>query len=178
MFFACKTLVKSTIPVSSMKFIISGMPCCGKTYFGDWLRDMHGYTHINLEVRITEQGSVLPPTLYVQMPQWLASLSSRVVVTWGYKPVNKGFEFMRQFEAAGFTPWWFDTAPALSRQHFIMRDGEAETRRDFEPLMEKLLESVPLISATYRERRIVTLDENGYLAPEAILAELQAASAA
>lgn len=52
------------------------------------------------------------------------------------------------------------------------------TGRFFEPQLEKLHATAPLISATYRERRIVTLDENGYLAPEAIFAELQAASTA
>jgi hypothetical protein len=156
-----------------MKLIISGMPCCGKTYFGDWLRDQHGYTHVNLEGRVTVQGQIIPPTLYLELPEWLVSLSSSLVVTWGYKPVKLGFDFIGRFEAAGFEPWWFDTTPALSRQQYIMRDGEEQTVRLFDPLMEKLLESVPLISATYRERRIVTLDENGYLPPDMILAHLE-----
>jgi hypothetical protein len=178
MFFACKTLVKSTIPVSSMKFIISGMPCCGKTYFGDWLRDTHAYTHVNLEARTTASGRISAPAPYAELPEWLAELSPLVVVTWGYRPVQPAFEFMRRFEAAGFTPWWFDTSPELSRRRYIERDGVERTGRFFEPQMEKLHATAPLISATYRERRLVTLDENGYLAPEAILAHLQAASAA
>lgn len=91
-----------------MKLIISSMPCCGKTYFGDWLRDAYDYTHVNLESRITAQGTVMPPKLYWEMPEWLAGLSSRIVVTWGYKPVLAGFDFIRRFEQAGFVPWWFE----------------------------------------------------------------------
>lgn len=159
-----------------MKIIISGMPCCGKTHFGDWLRDTHGYTHVNLEARVTAQGSIIPPTLYLQLPEWLASLSRKTVVTWGYKPIHQGFDFIRRFEAAGLTPWWFDTMPELSRRRYIERDGAERTRRDFEPLMKKLLESMPLISATYRERRLVTLDASGYLPPETIMARLQSAA--
>jgi hypothetical protein len=173
MFFACKTLVKTTIPVSSMKFIISGMPCCGKTYFGDWLRDAHGYTHVNLEPCITAQGTVMPPKLYWEMPEWLAGLSSRIVVTWGYKPVLAGFDFIRRFEQAGFVPWWFEADPGLVKKQYILRDGATMAKRDFGPQMEKLQESMPLISGVYRERRITTLNEDGYLPPEAILKKLE-----
>lgn len=156
----------------SMKLIISGMPCCGKTYFGDWLRDAYDYTHVNLESRITAQGTVMPPKLYWEMPEWLAGLSSRIVVTWGYKPVLAGFDFIRRFEQAGFVPWWFEAAPDLARRQYILRDGEELMIREFEPQFEKLQESLPLISATYRERRITTLNENGYLPMETILAAL------
>lgn len=157
-----------------MKLIISGMPCCGKTYFGDWLRDEHGYTHVNLESRLTSDGWIRPPSPYEGMPEWLTELAPHVVVTWGFRPVQAAFEFIRHFEAAGFVSWWFDTRPELSRQRYILRDGEDRTTRYFEPQMEKLLQAAPLISATYRERRLVTLEDSGHLAPEVILACLQA----
>ncbi|HEY5778126.1 MAG TPA: hypothetical protein VIT00_05280 [Terrimicrobiaceae bacterium] len=29
--------------------LISGMPGCGKTHFGNWLRDIMGFEHIDME---------------------------------------------------------------------------------------------------------------------------------
>ena len=145
-----------------MKLIISGLPCCGKTHFGDWLRDEHGFTHANLEPRLDNGLCVIPPTILDDLPRWIGSLGEKIVVTWGFLPSRSSFEIMQRFEAIGFVPWWFDADAAVARWRFIGRDGIERATTHFDPQIASITKARERIGNFYGERRIKTLSQSGY----------------
>lgn len=146
-----------------MKMIISGVPCCGKTHFGDWLRDEHGFAHANLEGRRTEGGVIVPPGLSLQLPLWLSSVSKNVVVTWGFPPTPQCMELINVFQKSGFTAWWFEADHDIARDRYISRDGIDNTVKFFDPQIAKLKAASSRLKATYGKHTIVTLTSEGYL---------------
>lgn len=97
-----------------MQLIINGFPCCGKSSFGDWLRDQHGYFHFDLE---QNNGNGLHPfiekvilkTLGEDQISWIGTRANKIVVTWGFSPIEPCFNIIKLFQKYGFQPWWFST---------------------------------------------------------------------
>lgn len=138
------------------------MPCCGKTFFGDALRDRHGFAHANLEQRPTPEGTIVPPGSSFELPHWLASLTDNVVATWGFAPCPGWLDLLNRFADAGFTPWWFYADPRVARACYASREGEKKTADRFDPQMHLLERAKDELRAFYEERMIETLIEDGY----------------
>jgi hypothetical protein len=156
-----------------MKLIISGVPCSGKTYFGDWLRDERAFAHANLEGR-TAPVTIAPPNLSADLPVWLGSLAGDAVVTWGFRPHRGAFEMIARFQDAGFTPWWFHANPAVARARYIARDGIEATVAFFDPQMARIAHTTASLDAIYDGNTIETLSDTGYRSVDEIYATLAA----
>jgi len=156
-----------------MKIIISGVPCCGKTHFGDWLRDNHGFTHANLEGRKVDATFIRPPSISLDLPDWLASLASNVVVTWGFPPNPQCIDIIKRFQATGFTAWWFDADHTVARSRYIIREGLENTERFFDPQIQKLKQAANALAPLYLQHRITTLTEAGYKSLDGIHSTIQ-----
>ena len=109
-----------------MKIIISGVPGCGKTYFGDWLRDHHGFTHVNLEHRKVREHYIIPPQDL--RLDWLFTLSSKMVVTLPLTP-PEDIQLVKMFEAGGCKPWWFSANLELARARYVERPDVEATKK-------------------------------------------------
>jgi len=155
-----------------MKIIISGVPCSGKTRFGDWLRDVCGYAHINLEDESLYVQQVIGPSLLKGFPCWLSSTTQKVVVTWGFPPNDGCYRVIRAFEDSGFTPWWFDSDFQLARARYVARDGEERAQAYFDPQAQRIAEEKQRLELLYQKRRLATLASSGYLTPQTILGVL------
>jgi hypothetical protein len=137
-----------------MRLIISGVPCCGKTHFGDWLRDLHGHTHVNLEQRRTQTGVIMPPNLYDTLPRWVDLLAPHVVVTWGFPPYPPCIAVVQQFRELGFTAWWFSAPYDIARQRYLAREGLQATEQFFDPQIVHLAARQSTVGCTiYRSFR-------------------------
>ncbi len=151
-----------------MKLIVSGVPCCGKTHFGDWLRDFHGFAHANLEGRQSHRSQIHPPNITADLPDWLASIATNIVVTWGFPPNQPCIELIRRFQAAGFTAWWFDADYAVARIRYVDREGLERTEKFFDPQIQKLTQATSSLKALYLKHTITTLTNEGFKSVEEI----------
>src|SRR5438270_9510115 len=136
-----------------MKLLISGVPCSGKTYFGDWLRDERGFAHVNLEPRLGT-APIIPPILVADLPAWLASIARDAVVTWGFRPHEPAFELLARFREAGFTPWWFDADPGVARSRYVARDGTEAAVQLFDRQLKRITRARALLDPLYRGHTI------------------------
>lgn len=146
-----------------MRLIIGGVPCCGKTRFGDWLRDHHGFAHADLEPRRIASGPILPPQIHPELVPWLASLTSRIVVTWGFDPSAESFEVLRLFRDRGFIAWWFEGDFEIARRQYVKRDGEKAAREFFDGQRRLLKGAALQIDKFYGPNRLTTLTKSGLL---------------
>ena len=156
-----------------MKLIISGVPCCGKTYFGDWLRDNKGFAHVNLEAHDGFSQHVIGSNLQKAFAPWIASVSSNVVVTWGFLPNESCFGIIKGFMKNGFAAWWFDANHDVARKQYIERDGEEATCRFFDVQVQRLRDSRAAIDSLYNGRRVETLTDQGRMGVEQIFKHIQ-----
>jgi hypothetical protein len=154
---------------AKMKIIVSGIPCSGKTRFADWLRDVHGFTHVNLEDPSLYASHVIGPSLGQGFPCWLSGTSTKIVVSWGFPPEGECFTLIRAFADSGFTPWWFDAPLELARSRYVARDGEGRAKQFFDPQAEKITAEKSRLAALYGANRVTTLTADGYLAAVSLL---------
>ena len=156
-----------------MKLIISGVPCCGKTHFGDWLRDNHGFLHINFEDQNLYLRSVIMPSIVQGLPCWLSSASKNIVVSWGYPPTPDCYRIIQCFQHSGFIPWWFDADHAVARARYVLRDGEGAAQQFFDPQAFKIKAEAAVIDRIYSDRKVTTLTESGYTDIESLFGILK-----
>ncbi len=144
--------------------LLSGIPATGKSTFGNWLSERHGFLHTDVE-----HGGLRP--LGVQ-ETWETALSTRdpgpfvaalailgrpVVIDWGYLP---GFlPFVRSLHDVGLTAWWFDGDVAAARSRFVAR-GTGDVLA-FDQQMARIEAARPLITEFYADRIVRTLDAAG-----------------
>jgi hypothetical protein len=140
-----------------MKLIISGVPCTGKTHFGDWLRDELQFVHHDLGRKDKEP-------IHFRVSRVLDAVRNRAesgrdaVVTWGFMPEEVYFQVVREFWSLGYVPWWFDADPVVARMKYAERDGISATQRAFDPQIVRLESAQARIDRFYGNRRIETLD--------------------
>jgi hypothetical protein len=146
-----------------MRIIISGVPCCGKTHFGDWLRDQHAFAHANLEARVVQPPPpICPPDMSDNLPRWLALLATDVVVTWGFPPNPYCLDKITRFQDAGFTPRWFAAEHEVARARYVALYGEQAAQVSFDPQIQRLLQAQAELTAIYQNHSIEALTADGY----------------
>jgi len=154
-----------------VKLVINGFPCCGKTTFGDWLKDNHDYRHIDFEDGngnahiATLSGSI--GVMGVPPPSW----TDRIVVTWAFIPSPHNFQVIETLVSLGFTAWWFEGDLGRARERSITRDGPNSVHQ-FDAQVMHLTNAREEIAKFYSGRMITTLTPNGYLTCEKILAKI------
>lgn len=102
--------------------LITGIPGTGKTEISNYLKDNHGFQHLDRE--ITDSW---PPQLEDRI-EWvknqIAALephSNGIVISWGFMPGYDEKE-IRQLRQVGFKLFWFDGNRPAARQAFIKRN--------------------------------------------------------
>ena len=110
--------------------LICGMPATGKTTFGNWLRDEHGYVHLDLESRDCLEANGLPQfwperiwnldeSQLADFYAYLRSLNSGTVMTWAFH--TDLIPLVRDLVRHGCQPWWFEGDRLASRKAHEMR---------------------------------------------------------
>lgn len=146
--------------------LISGVPACGKTSFGDYLRDNHGFVHIDLEAR-PERQHVLHTLWSRAYPNGLGSYFSelkkihpKVVMTWGF-PYGC-LPLIPNIQQMGVDCWWFDGDMDKAEAEWIKREGHPPSgvaRQQFDNLRVHAGE----FPAIYGNKFVRTLDKSGYV---------------
>jgi hypothetical protein len=142
--------------------LIGGVPACGKTTFGDYLRDKKGYLHVDMESfqdswhhRIWEAARRADDlTLFVEL---LAREGRPVVLTWGFHPSD--LDIVKALRALDVFIWWFDADEAAARTNYIAR-GTGEIAA-FDAQIQRIKKSWSAIHPIVSPRIIRTLDESG-----------------
>ena len=145
-------------------FLISGVPCCLKTKFGDWLRDNRGFFHIDVESPNFIAGPFhylwshsVPDDIRV-LVRALTSLHPRIVLTWGF-PISR-LEWVPRFQDAGIETLWFDGDVDTARRNWIGRKGrepQGKEQQQFEDIKARHAE----ILSVYGQRNLETLSGTG-----------------
>lgn len=105
---------------------VAGMPGCGKSHFGRWLADHHGYLHIDFEKDQAElfssMGSELHRFVDVReanpLIDRLLSTERPVAFNWGF-PI--GCLDIAATIGSRLLPVWFFARPDIARQSFMER---------------------------------------------------------
>ena len=145
--------------------LLSGIPGAGKSHFGQWLEDNHGYVHVDVEKDgrldtyhlIDDWNSCFTSPDVGPFVKSLHCLGERVVVNWGFPP--RFLSVVQGFKAAGLVPWWFDADHDAARRAFVARGDVAI--RAFEIQMAAIRDQWPSIEATFRPNLITTLRSDG-----------------
>lgn len=143
-----------------MNYLISGIPACCKTSFGDWVQDF-GWLHIDMEAwEGSAQHRLWEKCLKESSISNFISLLNRsapnIVFTWGYPP--ECINIVRQFKNHGAALWWFDGDEGAARAAKLGRDGLAT---DFDIQLNKIRSHQAELDALYGENTIRTLQETG-----------------
>lgn len=156
--------------------LLSGIPGAGKSHFGRWLEDTHGYVHLDVE----KDGCLASHHLVDAWSSCFASpdvgrfvkslhrLGDRVVVNWGFPP--RFLNVVQRFKAARLVPWWFDADHDAARRAFVARADVPI--RAFRIQMAAIQAQWANIEATFRPNIITTLmSDDSRLSVEAIYKE-------
>jgi hypothetical protein len=141
--------------------LLSGIPAAGKSHFGRWLEETHGYVHLDVEKvgRLTRNHLLDAWNRCFASPdvgpfiQALHRLGNRVVVNWGFPP--RFLSVVQRFKVAGLVPWWFDADPDAAWRAFVTR-GDVPLQA-FQIQMAAIRAQWTNIEATFRPNIIATL---------------------
>jgi hypothetical protein len=108
--------------------LVSGIPATGKSSFGRWLAEHHGFIHIDVEnggfrcVNLHAEwvravGGPVPDVR--PLVDGLSAFNRPVIVDWGYPP--SWLPRVGALHAAGVAAWWFDGDHDAARRSFINR---------------------------------------------------------
>ena len=169
------------------------MPATGKTTFGDWLRDTHGYIHLDLESRDCLAASGLrqfwPNRIWDLDPaglhQFFASLRSLArgtVLTWAFH--TDLIPLVRDLVQRGCAPWWFEgdrlaCRAAHRRRKRVIRQGVAQPgepdMQHYDAYVASLVAHWAAIERIFGDHIIRSPRPDGtYLQPDAIFDVIRA----
>ncbi|MEO5913567.1 MAG: hypothetical protein ABIS50_05005 [Luteolibacter sp.] len=148
-------------------FFVSGVPCTGKTWLGNWLFENEGFEHVDAEknggrdldtVGIHhEWDSVASEGRADNLARKIAALPKPVVLNWGF-PMSYLY-FVRALQVAGIETWWIRADPQLARDAFISRGGINVAC--FDRQIGDINRNIALIELVFGTRIIDGLTTNG-----------------
>lgn len=135
-----------------MKILITGIPGMGKTTFGDYLRDIHGFVHINFEDGVSLDNFAQNPDLFLTK----YANNKNVVITWGFVPDDMQTQMVKFIDSNGFKLIWFDGDRASAFREYT-KTGKP---KDLFDLQISRIDSSNVIKKI-NPRIINTLDDQG-----------------
>ncbi len=134
--------------------MIAGIPACGKTTFGDYLRDKKDFFHLDMEsFEGTWHHRIWDASLKIRdLSLFIETLKREgrpVVLTWGFH--TQSIDIVEALKKLGVIIWWFDGDPSAARIKFIERgtgdianfDAQmSRIRADFSAIQQRLIPNV------------------------------------
>ncbi len=152
-------------------FFISGVPCTGKTWLGNWLCENEGFEHVDAEknggrdldtIGIHQEWDFVASTGRADyLAAKIATLPKPVVLNWGF-PMSYLY-FVRALQVAGIGTWWIRADPRLARNAFIARGGI--NVENFDRQIGDINRNLSLIDLVFGKRIIDGLRKNGEQRP-------------
>lgn len=113
-----------------MLLLICGLPATGKTTFGEWLHNTHGFLHLDLEMRDCLTRNYLPrfwleriwnldKAGLAQFVTYLKVRDQSTVLTWAFH--TDLIPFVAQLKDHGFVLWWFEGDRLAIRDSYLAR---------------------------------------------------------
>jgi hypothetical protein len=155
--------------VTSMNssFFVSGVPCTGKTWLGNWLQENEGFHHVDAEkdngrdldtFGIHKEWDMVAQTGRAEaIATKISTLSNPVILNWGF-PMSYMY-FVRALQVAGMPAWWIRADPRQARVAFTAR-GSSDVQR-FDHQIGAINQNLLLIELVFGERIIEGLTANG-----------------
>jgi hypothetical protein len=149
--------------------LVSGIPATGKSAYGSWLHEHHGFVHVDAENRgfdrvgLADAWAVsarLPPPSLDSLVAGLHALGAPVILDWGFPP--EWLPLVRAMHAAGITAWWFDGDRAAARHAFVARGTVSEAALDIQ--MAKIEAAWDVVQDFYGQRIVEALYRDGSFA--------------
>ena len=166
-----------------LSILVCGIPASGKSTFGRWLHETHGFGFVELEARPDAQTSLDQNGLrdaweqfwtgqdLRDFPAALLRFESGVVLEWGF-PINL-IHVVHAFRQAGIVPWWFDGDRLAARELFIRRDERPPEL--FDRQFAAISAAWCAIAPVFADRIIRVVHPDGSLEPpSAVLATIAA----
>lgn len=155
--------------------MLSGIPGTGKSAYGQWLAQNHGFLHLDSD-KGEQNGlagwnvvATLPPgdpSLFIST---LRDLRCPVILEMGYPPVC--LPIVEALHRAGLTAWWFDGDRAAARRHFIKRNTVSVEALDIQ--MARIAEAWPVLAEFYGSRILHVVAEDGsFTAPATVFGNM------
>jgi shikimate kinase len=108
-----------------IQVLLTGIPGTGKTTLGDYLRDHHGFVHVDAEQFIQ---TALPGTTWQDFTDLLETHRANgrdTVVTWGFMPPNDN-DRVRDLQARGLRMIWLEGDREAALRLFNQRGSVPE----------------------------------------------------
>jgi hypothetical protein len=149
--------------------LIAGIPATGKSHFGRWVANQHGYVHVDVEEpgRLEALHLVLTWNACFDagavsgLLDSLRALGPRVVLDWGFPP--EWLQVVRKMRDGGMDIWWFDGDRGRAREEFINR--ATVSLPNFDEQMEKIRACWEDIRDLFRTNRIDVIGPSGQRMP-------------
>jgi hypothetical protein len=84
-----------------------------------------------------------------------------LVITWGFPPDPTCIAKIRDLQAAGVDPWWFDGDRDAAFQNFQRRPGHPGTVQDWDRQLQKIEAVWPELVRLYGDRRVEVVRADG-----------------
>ncbi len=140
-------------PTSLRLVLITGIPATGKTTVGDYLRDEHGFKHLDFESGRLWDYLSNGVMLDEHQIKKLKTQGRDVVITWGFVPDTQ-LAAVRALRDLGFRWIWFDGDREVALREYL-KHGRSRSDWDrqlvkiaahIDPVMESL---APIVVNTF-----------------------------
>jgi hypothetical protein len=105
------------------------VPATGKSSYGRWLEENHGFIHVDVENSQPEAKDELRSLVWAdpnQLIQHLKTLRSNVILDQGFVPHPETIEHLKVLKEQGVDLWWFNADRVVARQAFAERNESLE----------------------------------------------------
>jgi hypothetical protein len=113
------------------KILISGIPGTGKTTIGEYLKEKHGFKHVDIEVILTSPESEREKRIQELFTMHAKEFDRDTVFTWGFHPV-KNEPHINYLKSLGVKMFWFDGNRVAARKAFLTRGSVSEELLDIQ----------------------------------------------
>lgn len=116
------------------RLFVAGVPACGKTSLGEYLRAEAGYEHQDFEKSAEGVVNLLIDLVNRDRKQEACEHLSKIVdmsagakciITWGFPPEQACLRTVEFLHEQGFTPWWFHGDRHIARNEWMRREQTA-----------------------------------------------------
>jgi hypothetical protein len=153
--------------MTSQGLFVAGVPATGKSWFGQWLAEKHGYIHIDVEKTggadfdragvHSEWDELISTGCATRFVTAVRKLPNPVVVNWGFP--TRYLYVVSALQAEGVPTWWLHAQRNPARQAFVKRGGIDPVYFDLQ--MADIEREWLLIASVFRPRIVEGLRPDG-----------------